>query len=136
MVRTMHRFMRRYRKAGLAFLAVFAIQVMAAGFCAIPSAHAAPATAHATMNMQCTMDMPMPAGQDMPECSHCKTPDLSTFANQTSDVSPTWALVAVLPTLLYQTSLTPEQEQPLFIASEAPPRSTSLIYHKTLRIRL
>jgi len=136
MVGLMHRSMKHYRKAGLAFLAVFAIQVMATGFCAIPSVHAAPVSLHASADTQCTMDMPMPAGQDMPECMHCKTADFSIFANQTSDVSPTWALVAVLPTLLYQTGLTPEQEQPLFIASEAPPRSTSLIYHKTLRIRL
>jgi len=136
MVRPMHRLMRRYRKAGLAILAVFAVQFIAVSFCAIPSVDAAPVTVHAAMDMQCTMDMPVPAGHNTPECSHCKTPDFSTFSNQTNDASATWMLIAVLPTLLHQVDPASEQEQPLIVASEAPPRSTSLIYQKTLRIRL
>jgi len=132
----MHRLVNRYRKGGMAILAVFFVQFVAISFCAIPSVHAAPVTMHGTMDMQCTMDMPMPAGQNMPECTHCTTPDFSILSNQTSDVPTTWTLVAVLPVLLHQTALTSEQEQPLFIASEAPPRSSSLIYQKTLRIRL
>jgi len=136
MVRPMHRFMRRYRKAGLTILAVFTAQFIAVSFCAIPSVDADPVTAHATMNMQCNMDVPMPAGQDIPEYTHCKTPDFSTFSNQTNDVPATWAFIAVLPTLLHQADLASEQGQALFIVSEAPPRSTSLIYQKTLRIRL
>jgi len=136
MVRPMHRFMRRYRKAGLAILAVFIVQFIAVSFCAIPSVHAAPATAPTALDIQCSMDMPMPEGQNTPECAHCKAPDFSTFSNQFNDVSATWALIAVLPTLLHQAGLTSEQGQPLFIVSEAPPRSSSLIYQKTLRIRL
>jgi len=132
----MHRFMRRYRKGGLAILAIFTMQLVLVSFCAIPSVHAAPATAHASVDMQCTMDMPMPSGQDVPECAHCTTPDFSTFSNQINDVPATWTLIAVLPVLLHQADKVFEQEQPLFIVSNAPPRSTSLIYHKTLRIRL
>jgi len=136
MVHPMHRFMNRYRKAGLAILAVFTVQLIAVGFCAIPSVDAAPVTAHATMNTQCTMDVPMPAGQNMPEYTHCKAPDFSTFSNQANDVPATWTLIAVLPILLHQAYMASEQEQPLFIVSEAPLRSTFLIYQKTLRIRL
>jgi len=86
--------------------------------------------------MQCTRDMPMPAGQNMPEDAHCNTPDFSTFSNQVNDVPATWTLIAVLSPLLYQTNLIFGQEQPLFTVSEAPPRSTSLIYQTSLRIRL
>lgn len=131
--------MRRYRKAGLTVLAVFAVQLIAAGFCAIPSVHAAPATRGTAIprvtNMQCTM-APMTAGQDMPEYTHCNTPDLNTFFNQINDVPATWALVAVLPTLLHQADLASEQGQPPFIAHGDPPRSTSLLYRTSLRIRL
>jgi len=132
----MHRFMRRYRKGGLAILAVFTVQLIAVSFCAIPSVHAAPATAPTALDIQCSMDMPMPAGQDVPEHAHCTTPDFSTFSNQINDVPATWTLIAVLPVLLHQADKVFEQEQPLLIVSNAPPRSTSLIYHKTLRIRL
>jgi len=133
----MHRFMKRYYcKAGLAILAVFIVQFIAVSFCAIPSVHAAPATMHATMDMQCTMDMPMVSGQNIPECAHCEAPDFSAFSSQATDVPATWTLIAVLPALLHQADKTFEQEQPLFVVSEAPPRSASLIYQKTLRIRL
>jgi len=128
--------MRRYRRAGLSILTVFTVQFIALSFCAIPSVHAAPASSLATMDSQCAMDMPVPAGQEAPDCAHCKAPDFSTFSNQFNDASATWALIAVLPILLHQTGLASEQEPHLFIVSEAPPRSTSLIYQKTLRIRL
>jgi len=136
MVRPMHRFMKRYRKSGLAILAMFTMQLIVVSFCAIPSVHATPVTVHASVDMQCTMDMPISAGRDMPECTHCEAPDFSTFSNQTNDVPAAWTLIAVLPALLYQPYLTSEQEQSPFIVSEAPPRSSSLIYQKTLRIRL
>jgi len=136
MVRPMHRFMRRYRKAGLALLAVFTIQMMVAGFCAIPSVQAATIMKNATMDTQCSMDMSMPAGQNTADCTHCQPPKLSTFSNQSNDAPASWTLIAVLPVLLHQTDLASEQEQHLFIVSEAPPRSTSLLYQKTLRIRL
>jgi len=132
----MRRFVNHYRKAGLAFLAVFAIQVMVTGFCAIPSVHATPATLHTSANMQCNMDMPMPVGQDMPTCPHCKKSNFNTFSNQTNDVPVSWMLVAIQPVLSLQADLVSEQQHPLLIASGAPPRSSSLLYHKTLRIRL
>ena len=134
MVRSMHRAMRRYRKAGLAFLAVFAIQVITAGFCAIPSVHAATVMGNTSMNTQCTMDMP--AGQNTPACTHCQPLKLNTFADQPNDAPASWALIAVLPVLSHQSDSASEQEQHLFIVPEAPPRSTSLLYQKTLRIRL
>ncbi|GMQ99591.1 MAG: hypothetical protein BMS9Abin18_0409 [Zetaproteobacteria bacterium] len=137
----MHHFMRRYRKAGLTILAVFTVQLIAVSFCAIPPVHAAPLTTGGAMPMditamQCNMDMPTPVGQDMPEDAHCKTPDFNTFSNQVNDVSVSRALIAVLPTLQHQPASVSEQEQALIIVSEAPPRSTSLIYQTSLRIRL
>ncbi len=132
----MYRWVNRYRKVGLTVLAVFFVQLVAISFCAIPSVHAAPVTMHGTMDMQCTMDMPMPAGQDIPECTHCTTPDFSILSNQVSDAPTTWALVAVLSILPHQVDATSGQEQPLFAAPDAPPRSSSLLYQKTLRIRL
>ncbi|MDQ6960744.1 MAG: hypothetical protein Q9M27_06885 [Mariprofundaceae bacterium] len=135
MVRPMHRLMKRYRKAGLALLAIFTVQLVAVSFCAIPSVHATPVTMHKAMDIQCAMDMPIPAGQNIPDCDHCTTPDFSTFANQANDVPAAWTLIAVMPALLHQADLA-GQEQTLFAVSDAPPRSTSLIYQKTLRIRL
>jgi len=132
----MRRFVNRYRKAGITLLAVFAVQVMAAGFCAIPSVHAAPVTLHASTEIQCNMYMPVHTGHNTQECAHCKTPDFNTFSNQANDAPASWVLIAVLPTLLHRADTASEQEQPLFVASEGPPRSTSLIYQKTLRIRL
>ncbi len=132
----MHRWVNRYRKVGLAVLAVFFVQFVAISFCVIPQVHAAPVTMHGTMDMQYAMDMPMPAGQDMPECTHCTTPDFSILSNQTSDTPTTWALVAVLAILPYQADPASGQEQSLFIVPEASTRSSSLIYQKTLRIRL
>ncbi|MDQ6958992.1 MAG: hypothetical protein Q9M24_07785 [Mariprofundaceae bacterium] len=129
--------MRRYRKAGLAILAVFTVQLIAVSFCAIPSAHAAPVTMGEAVDMQCTMDMPMPAGQNASSCAHCEAPDFSALSNHTNDVPAAWVLIAVLSPLLHQNALTFGQEQqPLFTVSEAAPQSTSLIYQTSLRIRL
>jgi len=137
MVRLMHRFMRRYRKAGLTILAVFTVQLIAVSFCAVPSVHAVPVTLSKAVDTQCTMDMPMPAGQDAQSCAHCEAPDFSALSNHTSDVPAAWILIAVLPSPLNQTDLISRQEQqPLFTVSEAVPRSTSLIYQTSLRIRL
>jgi len=141
MVCPMHRFMRRYRKAGLAILAVFTVQLIAISFCAIPSVHAAPVTMSKAVDMQCTMDMPTPAGQDISSCAHCETPGFgavsNNISNNSSDVPAAWALITILPPLLYQTNLIfGKEQQPLFTVSEAAPRSTSLIYQTSLRIRL
>ncbi len=135
-LRAMHRFMRRYRRFGLAILAVFTVQLIVVSFCAIPSVHAAPVTMGGAMDIQCTMDMPIPAGQNASNCAHCKTPNFSAFSNGTHDAPAAWALIAVLSPLLHQTNLIAGQEQPPFTVSEAPPRSTSLIYQTSLRIRL
>ena len=86
-------------------------------------------------NTQCTM-APMAVGQDMPEYTHCNTPDINTFFNRINDVPATWVLVAVLPTLLHQADLASEQGHSPFIAHGDPPRSTSLLYRTSLRIRL
>lgn len=141
MLRAMRRFVMHYRKAGFALLAMFTMQLVAAGFCAFPSAQATPATTHEAMpmdviNVQCAMDMPMTDGQEMPDCAHCKTPDFSAFANQVNDLPATWTLIAVLSGLPLEVNAAPDQERPVLLASQDPPRSSSLIFQTSLRIRL
>ena len=139
---------RKMNLRGLSRLMIglFAVQVLAAGFCLIsPASHSA--NAHAA-------DMQMPMSGDMLEhcevaakaesghgdhasaCAHCNQPDelvqskASTF-NITLDLLPVMAVASIELNISAPASIDLAVRTPT-----GPPRSSSLIYTTTKRIRI
>jgi len=129
------------RKLARLFAGAFAVQVIAAGACLmVPEAHAMPMDGNAAVMAHCT-DMEMASDHAMPmqhgdksACPHCNQPDSITPAHLAFDHLP--AMVAILvaaPQLPVA-----EAADPAFTlrTPTGPPRSASLIYQTTQRIRI
>ncbi len=115
-------------------VAVFTIQIFAIAFCFIGQASAAPATVQPAMATACPMDMEAP-DKDLP-CTSCELPNTGTLAGGTGALSFDLPLLAILPDTWSDAETVPSTRAYELAQAQAPPRSTSLIYKTSLRIRL
>jgi len=133
------------RKLARLFAGVFAVQVIAAGACVmVPAVHAMPMQAMTSVMSHCdgmamgkAMAHAMPMQHDHAghsACPHCDQPDSMAVAHLSIDHAP--VVMAMLPveTVLSAAALA---EPALAVrVPTGPPRSASLIFHTTQRIRI
>ncbi|HXH71332.1 MAG TPA: hypothetical protein VNI58_00750 [Mariprofundaceae bacterium] len=129
------------RKLARLFAGAFAVQVIAAGACLmVPEAHAMPMQSKAAVMAHCT-DMEMASDHAMPmqhgdksACPHCDQPDSIAPAHIDFDHLPAMAAVLVAAPQLPVAAAA----EPVFAVRTptGPPRSASLIYQTTQRIRI
>jgi hypothetical protein len=134
----------RRSRWSMALAMVFAVQVLAAGVCSIKPAHAGTlsvqpgqqAALNGPVGEQCSMIEAVPATQGMTGCTLCNTPEINISANNINQAPDTWALIAVLPDRSDLAASVLDRQPPLFAFLEGSPRSSSLLYQTSLRIRL
>ncbi len=119
------------RRLMFAVALVFALQALASSGCLMP-AKLAPVMQHAVAD-DCH-GMQTGHGHAAPGCFHCEEPDQALFAVATPDQAASAQLVSLSAGSAYALSLTHAAVQPP--APTGPPRSSSLLYSITQRIRI
>ncbi|MDQ7010883.1 MAG: hypothetical protein Q9M29_03585 [Mariprofundaceae bacterium] len=126
-----------FRRMGRGFMAVFAVQLLAASFCAMPaSAHIAVAPhqfASSTSYQEgdCSEGMPMPVQHQA--CAHCDMPDMASGSHLAVVAAEMTVLFHAMPSII-PGSQAPEHIGVLRTRILAPPRSTTLLFTTTQRI--
>jgi len=129
---------RAFHRMGRGLMAVFAVQLLAAGFCAMPaSAHAAMAShqyasSASCQQGDCNRGMPMPAQHQA--CAHCGMPDLAS--GHVAVASPGTTVLAHVALPVAPGLQAPKQADVFRTRILAPPRSTTLLFTTTQRIRI
>jgi len=131
----MHRFLKRMRGMGRMMALTLLMQTLALGLCALPETHAA-TVSPAAMHESCPMDVPAGPMHGMPACDHCQEPDAAIGAIPAPD-APALAILAVLPEPRQLAASVSELPRAFALAEQtAPPDSSALIFHTSLRIRI
>ncbi len=131
----MFRLVHRMRRTALTLLFALFAQALASGLCALPEAHAA-TISPAAMHESCPMHMSAGPMHGMPACDHCHQPDAAIGSVPAPD-APALAVLAVLPEPQQLTASASELPRTLALAEQtAPPDSSALILHTSLRIRI
>lgn len=136
--------MPHIRKIARLLAGVFAVQVIAAGACLmVPAAQAMPMTGAVSVMEHCdNMDMAMDqamgsaAGQHghHPGCPHCDQPDSIAGSHVSIDHTP--LVLALLPADVDVAGVALAQPALTVRVPTGPPRSASLIFQTTQRIRI
>lgn len=137
----MRSFIKRHRGSGIALAVLFVMQMVATTFCGTENAHAATTVSlsHDTMPMHCPMmDMHSPAQHGTTHCEHCHPPTFNQVADYVDHLSTTWASIVPLihMTILENAGTRENPSAFLFSHIHGPPRSSTLIYNITQRIRV
>lgn len=128
---------RAFRRMGRGLMAVFAVQLLAAGFCAMPAgAHIVTAlhqSASSTSYQKgdCSEGMPMPVQHQA--CVHCAMPDLTSGSHLAVVAAEITVLCHAMPSTVPGIQA-PEHAGVLRTRILAPPRSTTLLFTTTQRI--
>jgi len=135
------------RKLARFFAGVFAVQVIAAGACLmVPAAHAMPMPAKASVMSHCdgmemgnamVMEHAKPMSHDHAghsACPHCDQPDSMSVSYLSIDHAP--VALAMLPVDTNLSATVVDEAALAVRVPTGPPRSASLIFQTTRRIRI
>ena len=142
-------FMRKLHIRGVSRLisGLFAVQLFAAGLCMMaPDAHAMPIVATSSHTASHSMEMvadhcatpaaeAQDAGSKQSACSHCNQPD-ELLQNVQSSVHGDLLFIAYIRQSLNEISVFHPALGLTSRVPTGPPKSSSLLYHTTQRIRI
>jgi len=135
----MRKLICRHRKSATALAVIFAVQILAMTFCGTENAHAANTAmlSHGDMHMPCPMKMHASKKADHSHCAHCHPSAFHPAADHVDHVATIWMPLAIVSPVTGGQTAFVGRDHPRDTASvRGPPRSSSLIYDITQRIRV